>query len=295
MSTVLFSIVVPVFNRAHTIERCLRSVFSQRFEDFEVLVVDDGSSDDTLALLCSMNDARLRVIAHDLNRGVCPARNTGIRASTGQWVVFLDSDDELADAGALARMADHARGAHECLHALWFRSRLDDGRVAPDPVPVITDLDYCGYVRFLEETLGQPRDMIRCVRRSCFDVLLYPESRMLEDKFHLDFAMSFRSRINPDILRLYHQDAGNQLVDKLGQLTRRHDAALLSDRTEGLRQMLAVHGRMLAREAPRFYRVSRLRAARSAWRNRSIGVAAAQLVALLAGSLGNARECRRHA
>ena len=295
MSVALFSIVIPVFNRAHTIQRCLRSVFSQRFDDFEVLAVDDGSTDDSLSLLRSMSDARLRVIAHDSNRGVCPARNTGIRASTGQWVVFLDSDDELADAGALARMADHARGAHGSLHALWFRSRLDDGRVAPEQVPASTDLDYAGYVRFLEATFGQPRDMIRCVRRSCFDVLLYPENRMLEDKFHLDFARLFRSRISVDVLRLYHQDAGNQLVDKLGQLTRRHDAALLSDRTEGLRQMLAVHGTVLAREAPRLYRASRLRAARSAWRNRALGVAATQLLALLAGCVGDARGWQRRA
>jgi glycosyltransferase involved in cell wall biosynthesis len=283
MSAALFSIVIPVFNRAHTIRRCLRSVFSQGFGDFEVLAVDDGSSDGSLALLHSVGDARLRVIAHETNRGVCPARNTAIRVSTAPWLVFLDSDDEFSHSDALARMAGHARGAPDELHALWFRSRLDDGRVAPDPMPAETELDYLGYVRFLEATFEQPKDMIRCVRRSCFDVLLYPESRMLEDKFHLDFAMLFRSRIHSDILRLYHQDAGNQLVDRLGQLSRKRDAALLSDRTEGLRQMLDVHGTVLAREAPRLHRATRLRTLKSALRNRSFDVAARQAVSLLGG------------
>ena len=274
MSTApLFSIVVPVFNRAHTLQRCLNSVFSQRFADFEVIAVDDGSTDGSPDLLRGVVDDRLRIVVHDDNRGVCPARNTGIGASVGQWIVFLDSDDEFATDDALERMADYAGRAPHSLHALWFRSRLDDGRFAPDPIPPGGDLDYRGYIRFLEATLDQPRDMIRCVRRWCFDLVRYPDNRMLEDKFHLDFALLFRSRIHHDVLRLYHQDAGNQLVRQLGRLSRRHDRLFLADRARGLNHLLATHGATLAREAPRSHRRLQLRAARTSLRAGRVGAA----------------------
>ncbi len=277
--TPMLSIVVPVFDRAHTLERCLRSVFAQSFGDFEIIAVDDGSTDGSLDLLRSFGDERLVVIAHGENRGVCPARNTGIEASTGRWIVFLDSDDELASTDALERMAVLAKSAPPSLHALWFRSRLDDGRLSPARIPA-SDLDYRGYLHFLEATLEVPRDMIRCVRRSCFDLVLYPDSRMLEEKFHLDFALLFRSRIHPEILRLYHQDAGNQLVRRLARLSPRHDRHFLADRAQGLRLLLAIHGPALAREAPRQYRSYRLRAARTSLRAGRIAEAAGQLIGL---------------
>lgn len=264
--TPFLSIVVPIYNRAHTLKRCLDSIERQSFRDFEIVAVDDGSFDGSLHALRGFRNERLRVLSHDRNRGVCPARNTGIDASCGDWTVFLDSDDELASNDALARMAHHARHAPADLHALWFRSRLDDGRVAPDPARGPDVVDYRGYLRFLEATCGEPRDMIRCVRRGCFERVRYPENRMLEEKFHLDFAWHFRSRMHDDILRLYHQDAGNQLVMRLGRLGGRRDAGLVADRARGLRQLLAVHGRALSADAPRQYRELRRRALRSSLR-----------------------------
>ena len=291
----MFSIIIPVFDRAHTIQRCLDSVLSQEFGDFEIVAVDDGSTDGSLERLRACKDRRLVVIAQGCNRGVCPARNTGISASSGEWIVFLDSDDEFASSAALDRMACLARGAPPSLHALWFRSRLDDGRLSPDPIEADGDLDYWGYARFLERTFGQPRDMIRCVRRSCFHLVRYPDSRMLEEKFHLDFAMLFHSRIHHDVLRLYHQDAGNQLVEQLGRLSTKQDRDFLVDRARGLRSLLAIHGAMLAREAPRLHRSYRLRAARTLFQSRSLGLAAAQIVGLGCRALCDPRAWRAHA
>ncbi len=287
----MFSIVIPVFNRAHTIQRCLDSVLAQASGDFEIVAVDDGSTDGSLERLRAFDDRRIVVIAHGCNRGVCPARNTGIAASSGEWIVFLDSDDEFASSAALDRMAGYARGAPPSLHALWFRSRLDDGRLSPDPIEA-ADLDYRGYARFLERTVGKPRDMIRCVRRSCFDLVRYPDSRMLEEKFHLDFAMLFRSRIHHDVLRLYHQDAGNQLVEHLGRLSTKQDRDFLVDRARGLRDLLAVHGAMLGREAPRLHRSYQLRAARTSFQSGSLAVATVQIVTMGCRALRDPRAWR---
>ncbi len=121
-------------------------------------------------------------------------------------------------------------------------------------MPSMAEWDYRGYIRFLEATFGRPRDMIRCVRRACFEYVRYPDSRMLEDKFHLDFARRFRSRAYPDVLRLYHQDAANQLVAQVGKLDAVRDAAFLRDRADGMRGLLREHGTAVRALAPRVHR-----------------------------------------
>lgn len=88
------SVVVPVFNGAATLGRALGSVLAQSLQDLEVLVVDDGSSDSSLAVAERVGDPRVRCIRHDRNRGAAAARNTGILAARGRYVAFIDSDDQ---------------------------------------------------------------------------------------------------------------------------------------------------------------------------------------------------------
>ncbi len=89
------SIVLPVFNRAATIGRAIASVTRQTVDDWELIVVDDGSTDEVRSALVQAGaDQRISLIRHDRNRGAAAARNTGIRAATGSFVAFIDSDDE---------------------------------------------------------------------------------------------------------------------------------------------------------------------------------------------------------
>ena len=87
------SVIIPVFNRSELLKRALDSVFSQSLPPRQVIVVDDGSTDDTIELLRSKYSSTVSVISQE-NAGVSRARNVGISASSHEWIAFLDSDDE---------------------------------------------------------------------------------------------------------------------------------------------------------------------------------------------------------
>jgi glycosyltransferase involved in cell wall biosynthesis len=88
------SVVIPAYNRAQTIVDAVSSVLNQTLSDIEVLVVDDGSRDDTVARAQAIRDSRLRVIVHETNQGANQARNTGVAEARARLVAFNDSDDE---------------------------------------------------------------------------------------------------------------------------------------------------------------------------------------------------------
>ncbi|HEY9698676.1 MAG TPA: glycosyltransferase family A protein [Trichocoleus sp.] len=88
---VLFSIIIPVFNRAKLIGSTLDSILNQEFKNLEIIVVDDGSTDETLKILEKYQD-RIQIL-HQPNRGPGAARNLGIQNARGRYIAFLDSDD----------------------------------------------------------------------------------------------------------------------------------------------------------------------------------------------------------
>jgi len=120
-----FSIVIPTYNRRELLELAIASALAQVCPDFELIVVDDGSTDATSEFLASVADSRFRSI-RQANAGVAAARNCGIRAALGDYIVWLDSDDQLLP-DALAR----------------YSARVDDGSA--------TDVMY-GFLIYIDET-----------------------------------------------------------------------------------------------------------------------------------------------
>lgn len=88
----IFSAIIPIYNKAWCIRLTLDSVFAQTFHDFEIIVVDDGSTDGGADIIEEIRDPRLRVIRQP-NLGVSAARNRGISLANGEWIAFLDGDD----------------------------------------------------------------------------------------------------------------------------------------------------------------------------------------------------------
>jgi len=118
------SVAISTWNRAHLVGRCIRSACAQSFDDIEILVVNDGSTDETSTVLASLDDRRLRCERHERNQGISCTRNTAIRLARGEWMAFLDDDNEWAP-HYLARQLAFA-AARPDAGVVYCRARLRD-------------------------------------------------------------------------------------------------------------------------------------------------------------------------
>ena len=183
----LVSVVIPTFNRAWCLREAVDSVLSQEVGDFELIVVDDGSTDDTPQLLEGYGDA-IRVLRRE-NRGVSAARNAGIAAARGELIAFLDSDDIWLP-GKLRRQVEFFTSHPEALicqtEELWVRNgrRVNPGRRhrKRDGMIFAPSLDLC---------LVSPSAVM--VRRELFDrVGLFDESLPACEDYDLWLRVSCR-------------------------------------------------------------------------------------------------------
>lgn len=90
----LVSVIIPTFNRANVIKRAIESALNQTYENIEIIIIDDGSMDNTDAIIGEIMDDRIRYYKNGSNVGPSEARNIGVQYARGEWIAFLDSDDE---------------------------------------------------------------------------------------------------------------------------------------------------------------------------------------------------------
>jgi glycosyltransferase involved in cell wall biosynthesis len=124
MAAPFFSVVIPVYNRASALKAAIESVRAQTCQDFEIIVVDDGSHDNPRAVVESFGDPRIRIIRQD-NSGGGAARNRGIDEACGCFVAFLDSDDQFLP-HHLAKMRSLLKGSKDLVG--YARIRVDRGQ-----------------------------------------------------------------------------------------------------------------------------------------------------------------------
>lgn len=89
----MISIVMPVFNRAKIINRSIKSILAQTYSDYELIIVDDCSTDNTVEIINKIKDARIRIVLLEKNSGANKARNVGVSVAIGEVIAFMDSDD----------------------------------------------------------------------------------------------------------------------------------------------------------------------------------------------------------
>ena len=253
MSDPFFSIVITTYNRAGIVRRCIDSTLAQGFADFEIVVVDDGSEDGTAeALRRDYDDPRLRVVRHESNRGINPARHTGVANAAGAWVVVIDSDDELMP-GALERMRELIGELPDGVRVLRCRQLHDGGRITPTFVPD-GPYGYEGRIRWADVEGGN--DASRCIAREVFVDTPYIEGRRgaMEMLFELNLAEAETSVCADEVLSILHHDAANswlRAVDAAKLIPRLHREA--PDMLWMAEAVLERHGDALRRWGPRQY------------------------------------------
>ena len=243
----VFSVIIPTYNRSRLVLRAIGSALTDQSDDYEVIVVDDCSTDDTVHVLSRLHDARLRVITCADNGGCCVARNIGARAARGDWLIFLDSDDELTP-DAMINIRRRAFDAPLDVGKLLFACRFDGGNISPQPAMTGDVVDYVGYVRWQESTVDGLSEALPCTRRLAFLQSPYSETRgWLEGLHELNFAQHFRVQLCPEVVRLYHADAPTRLMV--------FDDSVPSSKFSGyagyLEAVLSEHGETIRRHSPR--------------------------------------------
>ncbi len=130
----LITVIIPAYNRAATIGRALTSVFRQTRTDYEILLVDDGSSDETEAVARAFANPALRIIRLTHNCGAAAARNAGLRAARGAYIALLDSDDQWLSSKLDTQLA-HLRRCPPDMPATCTAYSLWEGRMRRDYFP----------------------------------------------------------------------------------------------------------------------------------------------------------------
>lgn len=128
MNNPKISVIIPVYNVYESLSECLKSVIHQTFSDFEIICINDASTDDSLNILekYSLEDNRIRIVNHEKNKGLSFARNTGIENAVGEYLFFLDSDDWIAS-DSLLKMYNAICGSQADIVVSKTKIFLDGG------------------------------------------------------------------------------------------------------------------------------------------------------------------------
>jgi glycosyltransferase involved in cell wall biosynthesis len=177
-----FSIVIPAYNYGHCLERAVRSALNQNHANFDVLVIDDGSTDDTpqvIERLLAENDSKLRCLRQN-NAGLAAVRNRGVKETTGDWLIFLDADDELLP-HALSVLAETMTSAPQAVLIIG-NHETDDGKQRKAATPAaISNRPEKNFHAYLWKKLNISNGAC-AMHRSLFDAFVYTESlRINED------------------------------------------------------------------------------------------------------------------
>ena len=243
-----FTVVVPTYNRAGMMRRVLGSVTRQRYARWELVLVDDCSTDDTERAVRALNDPRIRYVRHAVNQGVCAARNTAIDAARGRWLVMLDSDFELLP-DALATLERLCLAAPDDVGNVATHMAWDVGPSTPDPSPPgDLLLTFPDFLRWLSGV--KTPEWFNCIRREVFDTLRYPTGRAYETPLHFAIARDWRFLLVKAKVCLGHTDARDRITRGPALSRARRLLRDAPDWSKSVARMLDDHGAVMREAAP---------------------------------------------
>ncbi len=258
----LISVIVPVYNIMDCLERCVKSICTQTWENLEILLVDDGSTDGTGALCDQLakKDGRIRVF-HKENGGSSSARNLGIREAKGEWLGFVDSDDWIEP-----QMYERLLGAALLSGASIAQASRDEideeGTRRPDVCAPPKEELTRSAEEFLRTLLLHEGDCSFCtklVKRELFAGRAFPEGKLNEDFYLLVELLGTGAAVRIVPEQLYH------VFYRMGSNTRRKDKREFSrvfvdivDNADFIEELVGKTYPALQKEAVRFGLFQRL-------------------------------------
>jgi glycosyltransferase involved in cell wall biosynthesis len=203
----VFSVIIPTHNRAHLLTRAVQSVLAQTLTHFELIIVDDASTDNTSRVVASIGDERIRYLRHETGRGGGAARNTGIHSATGEYIAFLDDDDEwLPD--KLKKQADvFHRDIGDDLGVVVCGSKVQKGNAVREQIPRPRGWVYEDLLAFRFHTTTSTL----LVRKSCLDRIgAFDETFLAFQEWDLLLRLSQEYRFDhvDEALHIYHEHDG---------------------------------------------------------------------------------------
>lgn len=177
----LISVIVPVYNVAIYLEKCIESIVGQTYQKLEIILVDDGSTD-TSPEICEQWKQRDRriVVCHKKNGGLSDARNVGMQMAKGDYLAFVDSDDSISE-DTLQSMLNCAITSGSEIAVCNMIRVTEDGREKPFYSPAHEMTVLAGEQRF--QTLNQPSVCNKLFRKELFEGVKFPVGRYYEDTF----------------------------------------------------------------------------------------------------------------
>ncbi|ASV76489.1 Putative glycosyl transferase [Thermogutta terrifontis] len=203
------SVVIPVYNGAKYLREALASVMEQTYKPFEIIVVDDGSTDGSADIAKSF--AENIIVLSQANRGESAARNLGINAASGDWIAFLDADD-IWHPKKLERQSVHCTAETDCIHTNFFYFGICEGKV--DVSSIAKEVRYS----IPHVAVHNPFRISSVVIRKDLPVRFPEWTQDGEDLlFFLDLCLKARIRLVPEFLTGYrvHEEGQSRKPDML--------------------------------------------------------------------------------
>jgi glycosyltransferase involved in cell wall biosynthesis len=243
----LVSVIIPSYNREKTLPRTLDSVLKQTHQNIEVLVIDDASTDQTeQMLLRDYNDTRISYHKFTTNQGVHAARNKGLEKSKGEYVVFLDSDDEIAQDAIETGLSVFIKEENIGLFAAPFKVNNTN---------ILTGIDrnYSGFVTFnvflCGNQLRKNKNSFVMLRRSAIGDIRFV-MKNLDFIFYRKVGSRTKIYFHAEALGIYHLDENANSMTKKRKTP---DAMLSVKRAKALEDFLDEFGERLIKNCPHMY------------------------------------------
>lgn len=182
----LVSVIIPVYNAEACLERCIASVINQTFQNIEVILVDDGSIDQSSEICdrwCA-KDSRIKVV-HQTNRGVSAARNTGLQAASGNWILQVDSDDYIASYAIECLVRAGEESSVDMIICDFIKGSEENYRFGASSEPIVKMADSITTISKIYENdhnaLRYVAPWCKLCKKELYDDIKYPEGKIFED------------------------------------------------------------------------------------------------------------------